>query len=371
MNYEIYDKELLAIVDAFREWRVFLEGSKYTVKVYTDHKNLVYFTTTKELNRRQVRWAETLATYNFSISYVKGTENARADALSRKPEYNTGEKPISQAILKQDGDTLVFNKAELAATTRLDNDAFSEQIKAAYDKDIQAKRILSSGGRWFSKTPDGMLLFNGRIYIPSGIRSQFVKQQHELPAHGHQGIAKTLERLSRSYYFPGMRKLVTETVLECDTCIRNKAARHAPYGQMKSPDTPSQPWKSIAWDFVVKLPLSKEPITGIEYDSILVIVDRLTKYAYMLPFSESCTAEELAYAFLKTIVANHGTPEEIISDRDKLFTSKFWTTLIALLGTKHKLSTSFHPQTDAQTERLNQTMEAYLRCYVNYQQDNR
>jgi transposase InsO family protein len=139
---------------------------------------------------------------------------------------------------------------------------------------------------------------------------------------------------------------------------------------MKSPDTPSQPWKSIAWDFVVKLPLSREPVTGVEYDSILVITDRLTKYAYMLPFKEKCTAEDLAYTYLRIVVANHGTPDEIISDRDKLFTSKFWTTLIALLGTKHKMSTAFHPQTDGQTERLNQTMEAYLRCYVNYKQTN-
>jgi hypothetical protein len=90
----------------------------------------------------------------------------------------------------------------------------------------------------------------------------------------------------------------------------------------------------------------------------------------MIPYKESSTAEDLAYTFLKTIVANHGTPDEIISDRDKLFTSKFWATLIALLGTKHKMSTAFHPQTDGQTERLNQTMEGYLRCYVNYQQTN-
>jgi len=151
-----------------------------------------------------------------------------------------------------------------------------------------------------------------------------------------------------------------------DTCIRNKAAKHALYGQLQSPSTPSQPWKSIAMDFVVKLPLSKDNWTGQEYDSILVINDRLTKYAYMVPYKEASTAENLASVFLRTIVANHGTPDEIISDRDKLFTSKFWTTLIAALGTKRKLSTAFHPQTNGQTERTNQTMEAYLRYYVNY-----
>ncbi len=92
-----------------------MEGTQNQVQVCTDHKNLTYFTTTKELNRRQVRWAETLATYNFKISYVKGSENARADALSRKPEYLKNKTYVSRAILKSDGDDLTFNYIELAA----------------------------------------------------------------------------------------------------------------------------------------------------------------------------------------------------------------------------------------------------------------
>ncbi|PNH37127.1 hypothetical protein VD0003_g10298, partial [Verticillium dahliae] len=82
------------------------------------------------------------------------------------------------------------------------------------------------------------------------------------------------------------------------------------------------------------------------------------------------TAEDLAYVFLRNIVGQHGLPKELVSDRDKLFTSNFWKSLIAQLGAKHKLSTAFHPQTDGQTERTNQTLEQYLRCYINYQQDD-
>ena len=87
LNYNIHNKELLAIVEAFREWRVYLEGPNHIVEVYTDHKNLIYFTTTKQLNRQQTRWAETLASYNFWITYRKGSENAKADALSWRPNY--------------------------------------------------------------------------------------------------------------------------------------------------------------------------------------------------------------------------------------------------------------------------------------------
>ncbi len=92
-----------------------MEGTQNQVQVYTDYKNLIYFTTTKELNRQQVQWAETLATYNFKISYVKGSENARANALSRKPEYLENKTYVSRAILKSDGDDLTFNHMELAA----------------------------------------------------------------------------------------------------------------------------------------------------------------------------------------------------------------------------------------------------------------
>ena len=96
------------------------------------------------------------------------------------------------------------------------------------------------------------------------------------------------------------------------------------------------------------------------YDSILVITDRLTKYRYFIPYKEASSAEELAYMFLRVIAANHELPEEIISDRDKLFTFKFWKSLVNQLGIHHKLSMSYHSQTDRQTEQLNQTMKQYL-----------
>ena len=113
----------------------------------------------------------------------------------------------------------------------------------------------------------------------------------------------------------------------------------------------------MAWDFITKLPESKELISNAQYDSILIITDRLTKFGYFLPYRESSTAKKLAYIFLRRIVANHGLLKKIISDRDKLFTSKFWQALIAKIGIRAKLSIIFHPQTDGQTEKINQNME--------------
>jgi hypothetical protein len=377
LNYQIYDKELLAIVAAFKEWRVYLEGSKHQVQVYTDHKNLTYFTTTQVLNRRQVRWSISLATFNFRISYRKGSENTRADALSRRADYMENREAVSHAIFQRNPDgELENNHATIAATFRIENTERVQRIRTAYEKDEITKAWLKElpsslpEDPSFTTTPEGLLLFNGLVYVPSGLRAEIVIENHEEPTAGHQGLGKTLERITRTYYFPGMRKYVEKRIAECATCNRNKSSRHAPYGQLKPPKTTAGAWKSIALDFVVKLPLSKEPMTGIEYDSILVITCRLTKYGYFIPYMEASTAEDLAYTFLKIIFSNHGLPEEIISDRDKLFTSKFWKSLIAQLGANHKLSTAYHPQTDGQTERLNQTMEQYLRCFVNYQQNN-
>ena len=109
---------------------------------------------------------------------------------------------------------------------------------------------------------------------------------------------------------------------------------------------PDKPWKSISMDFVVKLPKSREDWTENEYDSILVVVCRLTKYVYIILYKEASTVEDLVQVLLKTVFMYYGVPDEIISDRDKLFISKFWITLSALLGSKRKLSTVFHSQTD-------------------------
>ena len=175
------------------------------------------------------------------------------------------------------------------------------------------------------------------------MRREFVREQHSLPAHGHQGITKTLERLERDYYFPSMRNIVEKTVLECDLCIKSKLPRHLPYGLVKVFPPAGKAWKLIALDFIVKLPPSTEPITGTIYDAILVVTCRLTKYRHFVLYKESSNARELVYTFLKVIVSQHGLLEEIILNRDKLFTFKFWKLLMAQLGTNHKLSIAFYP----------------------------
>jgi hypothetical protein len=358
---QIHDKELMAIIEAFKEWRPHLSGTTHQVKVYTDHKNLTYFTTTKELNKRQTRWAEFLSEYNFKIIYRKGNENGRADALSRRTDHEQDQAPEHQTILQVSKDgNLEQSQREISALLKVHpSEEWTERFKQLEDHD---KTILDHGDPAVPR-------YHGKLYVPEALQQEFVKEFHETPSHGHQGIAKTTQRLQTTYDFPGLRRVVKEVVSSCK-CAQDKASRHKPYGELKPLPIADRAWGSIAFDHIVKLPPSKEPMTRTTYDSIFVITDRLTKYGYFIPYKEASSAEDLAYTFLRIVVSNHGLPDEIISDRGTTFASHFWQSLTAQLGVNHKLSTAYHPQTDGQTERLNQTLEQYLRSYVNYQQDN-
>jgi len=167
-----------------------------------------------------------------------------------------------------------------------------------------------------------------------------------------------------------MRKSVEEVIGNCDTCIRNKLNRHAPYELMKLPDTPARAWKLITLDFITKLLFSIDPTISIKYNAILIITNRLTKYVYFLSWRTTATAENVAYELIRTIIANHGVPNEIILDKNKLFISKVWTILLALFNVIRKLSISFHPQTDEQTKRINQIVKQYLKYHINYRQND-
>ena len=173
------------------------------------------------------------------------------------------------------------------------------------------------------KKKKGLLLFQDLVYVSISLQRKLIEESHSNKTHGHQGIDKMIEQLTRTYYFSHMRKKVKEIVWKCDICRRSKADRHKPYVLLKSPRTPEWLWASIALDFVIKLSKSKEPLMKAVYDSILVITDRLTKYRYFIPYKEASSVEKLAYMFLRVIAANYELPEEIISDRDKLFTFKF------------------------------------------------
>jgi len=211
-----------------------------------------------------------------------------------------------------------------------------------------------------------LLLFKNRWYIPKdeGLRRTIMEAEHDSKIAGHFETYKTICRVRANLYWPKMDENITEYVRSCDVCQRNKVIRHKKYGLLEPFEVPMRPWTAISIDFIVRLPKSDR------YTKIWVIVDRFSKMAHFIPLRTEEDIKELAMTFVKEIWRLHGLPESIVSDRDTRFTSKFWTSLMQLLQVKRNLSTALHPESDGQTERVNQTEEQYLRSYCSYQQDD-
>src|SRR5437762_7421274 len=408
-NYDIHDREMLAIVECMKHWRHYLEGSKYPIHVRSDHKNLERFMTTKLLNRRQARWAEILSGYNFVLDHITGTKNP-ADGPSRRPDYAEDVELPSGALIPQsalrllppgagptpgNSPSIASAEASLSSsgTRRLASntpvfanlavftvesslrqrilDALSVDPLADEQRRISATATatVTANSPW--SWENGLLLYKNLVYIPQddAIRLELLQQHHDSPLAGHFGITKTHELLSRNYYFPGMLSFVKSYISTCDLCSRGKAPHHAKHGELSPLPVPSGPWKSVSCDFIIDLPLSKTSDSQ-TYDSILVFVDRFTKMTHFVPCLKSTDAAEFANMFLNHVIRLHGIPGSLVSDRGSIFTSHFWSSLSSLMGLKRRLSTAFHPQTDGQTERMNQTLEQYLRIFCNYQQDD-
>ena len=148
-----------------------------------------------------------------------------------------------------------------------------------------------------------------------------------------------------------MRETIKRYIKNCDTCQRSKAVRHEPYGLLQPNEVPDQPWQSITMDFITDLPNSNG------YDTILVVIDRLTKMSHFIPCRKDLDTRQFATLFMQHIVRLHGIPRDIIMDRGSLFTSELWKETTKNVEIERRLSTAFHPQTDGQTERTNAILE--------------
>lgn len=515
MNYDVHDKELLALVVAFQEWHHYCHGAKHTITVLTDHQNLRYFTTTKKLNGRQARWAEELSQFDFKVIYRPGIQSGKPDALSRRSEYAQGEGEVHTAILKPEqfvisviaynpiyvkrlnengqipfrgsdlaagvdlhaseeacippltrkaigtgisiaipdntyariaprsglaakhsidvgagvvdadyrgeikvllinqsaqpftvkiGDRiaqLILERIELSDPMEVDSleetgrgdqgfgstgghemlntarissiqkktfiDSFLEQVKTATKNDAEYQKFLQERPQDKNRiVEDDLIYYKGRLQIPNDnqIRLQIASDEHDSKIAGHFGQKKTLELISRNFYWPEMDNWIKAYTRSCEDCQRNKSPRHARFGLLQPLELPYAPWISTSVDFITALPESEG------HTQIMVTVDRFTKMAHFVPLMENATARDCATTFLQNIWKLHGLPENIVSDRDTKWTGEFWQSLCERLKIKRNLSTAFHPQTDGQTERVNQTVETYLRTFVNYDQND-
>ena len=371
-NYEIHDKEMLAIIRCLEAWRHFLEGAKGRFEIWTDHKNLEYFMKAQKLNRRQARWSLYLSRFDFALKHVAGKSMGRADSLSRRVDWAEG--------VEKDNENQVMVKEEWLEVRVMEqliegpDEGIIKKIKEARDKDEEVIKVVEEMKKVGVKTlrdeewqiEEGLVLKEGRVYVlkDEKLRVKIIQLHHDTLIAGHRGQWKTVELVTRNYWWPGITKEMKRYVEGCDQCQRMKNRAEMPAGKLRPNKVPERPWQHISLDFITKLPVSKG------YDSILVVCDRFSKMSHFVATTEKTTAEELARLFRDNVWKLYGLPESVISDRGLQFAAGLTKELNKMLGIETKLSTAYHPQTDSQTERTNQELEQYLRMYVNHRQNN-
>ncbi|KAL0559074.1 hypothetical protein IC582_003663 [Cucumis melo] len=336
-NYPTHDLELAAVVFALKIWRHYLYGEK--IQIFTDHKSLKYFFTQKELNMRQRRWLELVKDYDCEILYHPGKANVVPDALSRKVSHSAA-LITRQAPLHRD-----LERAEIAVS-----------VGAVT---MQLAQLTAGQAAEFSLSSDGGLLFERRLCVPSdsAVKTELLAEAHSSPFSMHPGSTKMYQDLKRVYWWRNVKREVAEFVSKCLVCQQVKAPRQKPAGLLQPLSIPEWKWENVSMDFITGLPRTLRGFTV-----IWVVVDKLTKSAHFVPGKSTYTASKWAQLYMSEIVRLHGVPVSIVSDRDARFTSKFWKGLQTAMGTRLDFSTAFHPQTDDQTERLNQVLEDMLRA---------
>ena len=189
---------------------------------------------------------------------------------------------------------------------------------------------------------DGVLHHQGLPYVSEIIRAEFISRHHDDPLAGHFGIKKTCELVAQKYYWPTLCHDIEDYVKRCNVCLALKAVRHKPYGDLQFLPIPTHRWKDLSMDFAIDLPVLTD-WKGDIYDSILVIVDRLTKIVHYEPVKISINTPGLAEIIIDVVVWYHGLPDSIVTDWGLLFTLKFWLSLCYFLGIKRRLLTTFYP----------------------------
>ncbi|GJV69711.1 putative reverse transcriptase domain-containing protein [Tanacetum coccineum] len=357
-NYTTHDLELGAVVFALKIWRHYLYGTKCTV--FTDHKSLQYILNQKELNMRQRRWLELLSDYDYEIRYHPGKANVVTDALSRKKK----DQPLRvRALVMTIGLDLPKQILNAHTEARKRENIKNEDVGGMLvekEKNLEAIRTEK-----LEPCADGTLCLNGRSWLPcyGDLRTVIMHESHKSKYSIHPGSDKMYQDMKKLYWWPNMKADIATYVSRCLTCAKVKAEHQRPSRLLVQPKIPEWKWDNITMNFITKLPKMSQG-----YDTIWVIVDRLTKSVIFTPMRETDPMDKLARIYLKEVVTRHGIPVSIICDRDPRFTSNFWRSLQNALGTNLDMSTAYHPQTDRQSERTIQNLKDMLRaCVINFE----
>ena len=293
----------------------------------------------------------------LQVKHILEKTNTKADILSRKDQVNTKEDNKDVQLLKNEiwtrrttakimmlGQKVKLEEGDILRKIRKNNTREKEVVQALEKKD---------GLTW---EEDEVVYMEGRIYVPNNkdLKEEILREHHDPADVGHPGQHRMQELIKRTYWWPGLKEDIKKYVQGCVKCQQNKVQHQRKAGELHPLEIPKGLWQDISIDMIGPLPRSNR------MDAIVVIVDRFTKMIRLKAATTSISSEGIAKIYRDEIWKIHGVPRMILSDQGPQFASKFMEDLTKVLGTKRKLSTAYHPQTDGQTERINQEIGTFL-----------
>ncbi|GJT07980.1 putative reverse transcriptase domain-containing protein [Tanacetum coccineum] len=357
---KIANAPILALPEGIEDFVVYCDASHKGLGVVLMQREKVIAYASRQLKVHEKNYTthdlefgsvlELLSDYDCNIRYHPGKANVVADALSHKEQI----EPLRvRALVMTIGLDLPKRILEAHIKVQKLENLVNEDVGGIIQKDIPKERL--------EPRANGTLCLHGRSWLPcyEDLRSVIMHESHKSKYSIHPSSEKMYQDMKKLYWWPNMKAGIATYVSKCLTCARVKAEHQRPSGLLVQPEIPEWKWDNITMDFITKLPKSSQG-----FDTIWVIVDRLTKSAHFLPIRENDPLDKLARLYLNRIVARHGIPASIICDRDGRFTSNFWRSFQKALGTDISMSTAYHPETDGQSERTIQTLEDMLRACV-------
>jgi hypothetical protein len=347
LNYTTHDRELLAVVSMVRKFRMFLFGLPFVAK--TDHKSLEHIMDQPSLNNRQIRWIEDLQEFDFTFEYIEGVKNRFADILSRRPDYVNPKCPKCDFVATSETTTFESIKSISFSYDSLAKGQSSDEFCIMLDSWLKDSSRIPPRQRSYFKSftkRDGIWFYKETtVVLASSSKLDYLQHFHDRDESGHFGFLKTREAILGYVYWNTMDEDITKFIASCDDCQRSKDRNSLLPGLLHSLKIPGEVCTSVGMDFGI-LPKSHSDL-----NCVLVIVDRLSKFLVAVPTKKTLSAEECASLFYKHwYLQGFGFPQEIVSDRDKLFVSKFWNRFASLCGIKLSMSTARHQQTDGISE---------------------
>jgi hypothetical protein len=336
----VYEKEYMAILLAVETWRPYLQMQQFTIK--TDQKSLSHIADQRLHTPWQQKAYTKLMGHDYEILYKKGSDNTAADALSRRPHQTAQSFAISGVL-----------------------PSWLQEIFQGYPSDASTMDIIQQlVVDPKSKPPytlvNGLLRHKGCIWIGEQkvLQDKIFQAFHDSPIGGHSGFPVTYNRIHSLFKWKGMKSYIKQRVQSCLICKKAKPERINYPGLLSPLPVPRKAWETVTMDFISGLPSSEA------FDCLMVVIDKFTKYGHFIPIKHPYTAPKIDEIFLENVYRLHGMPEFIVSDRDPVFTSALWQHLIKRTGAVLNMSTSYHPETDGQTERVNQQIDCFLRCFI-------